>query len=480
MWDIETDSTWSPFDGAAMEGPPKGTVMPRIPCLQTTWKEWLALHPDTDVMVWDPWPTHTDARHGHGTIKWVGSAGVEPMFIGTIECGELDNRLAENAIILGVQAKGVARAYPLLEIRKGNNVVDDEIGGEEITLWAEPSSHTMGAYQRSLDGQTLTFQRQDGAFKDAETGSTWNIEGVATSGKLAGKRLTHADWHFMEWHTWSSYHRPSEIYVYPEGNKLEPEPADLARLVRDLRAAGCTVEPEAEYIYARLPLCAQRGLTASVDGKRLSFFVFRNENDASDYGAFREHATQAGIAAVESDPSDEDVYTDPTFAHRKPEAEISHSNLVNESAFLEIVENAIGGGADSGGEKTYREIFAALTAAGYEATVGGDSIEELVPDADFMNGYILPARAINGAWARIEGGRFMVIRFPDAASAEAYAAERGHRVAAGNVVFRSDPDGQYRVPFPVATFEVPDDKVEWSTLPENADFLAAATAAIGA
>ncbi len=106
MWDTETASVWSPFDGAAMEGPPKGTVMPRIPTLQTTWKEWLALHSDTDVLVWEPWPTHSDARHGHGSIKWVGSAGLEQMFLDTIECGELDTRLAENAIILGIQAKG--------------------------------------------------------------------------------------------------------------------------------------------------------------------------------------------------------------------------------------------------------------------------------------------------------------------------------------------------------------------------------------
>ena len=480
MWDTETNSVWSPFDGAAMEGPPRGTVMPRIPCLQTTWKEWLALHPDTDVLVWEPWPTHSDARHGHGSIKWVGSAGLEQMFLDTIQCGELDTRLPENALMLGIQAKGIARSYPLAEVRKGNNVIHDEIAGEEITVWAEPDSHTMGAYQRALDGQTLTFLRRDAAFKDEETGSTWNIEGVATAGPLEGKQLTHADWHFMEWHTWASYHRPSEIYSNPEDNRLEPEPADFVRLVRDLRAAGCTVEPEAEYLYARLPLCAQRGLTASVDGKRLSFFVFRNANDASDYGAFRDHATQAGIAAVESDPSDADVYTDENYAHRKPEAEIPHSNLVEETAFLEIVEQAIGGGkAGSGGEKSYQELFAALTASGYQATAGGDSSEELVHDTDFMNGYILPAKAINGAWARIKGDRFMVIRFTDAASAEEYAEQRGHRVAAGNVVFRSDPDGQYKVPFPIATFELPDDQVEWSTLPDDPDFWKAAKAAVG-
>jgi hypothetical protein len=480
MWDIESDSVWSPFDGAAMNGPVKGTVIPRVPTLQTTWKEWLALNPDTDVVVWEPWPTHSDARHGHGAIKWVGSAGLEQMFIDTIQCGELDTRLAENALIMGIQVKGTARAYPLAEVRKGNNVIHDEMQGDGITVWAEPDSHTMGAYQRNLDGQTLTFERSGGTFKDVETGSSWNILGIATDGPLQGKRLTHADWHFMEWHTWASYHRPSEIYENPEANRLAPEPADLARLVEDLGAAGYSVEPEGEYLYARLPLCAQRGLTAAVNGKRLSFFVFQNTNDASDYGGLRSHAAQAGIAAVESDPTDEDIFTDATYAQRKPEAEIPHSELIADSAFLAVVEQAIGGGGgDPDGEKSYQEIFAGLTEAGYQASAGGDSSEELVRDNDFMAGYILPAKAVNGAWARIKGDRFMVIRFIDAAAAEEFAGARAHRIAAGNVVFRSDPDGQYKIPFPVATIEMPDDQVEWSTLPEDPAFLEAAKGVVG-
>ncbi len=224
-----------------MEGPPQGTVMPRIPCLQTTWREWLALHPDTEVVIWEPWPTHTDARHGHGTIKWVGSPGVEELFTNTIEAGELDTRLPENALMLGTQAKGRARAYPLLEVRKGNNVINDELAGDQITVWAEPNSHTMGAYQRAIDGQTLEFAREGGAFKDKQTGSSWDIEGLATAGPMKGKQLTHADWHFMEWHTWSSYHRPSEIYTYPESSMCQPEPANLARLVKDLEVPSISV-----------------------------------------------------------------------------------------------------------------------------------------------------------------------------------------------------------------------------------------------
>lgn len=479
MWDIETNSVWSPFDGAAMNGPVKGTVMGRVPTLQTTWKEWLALHPGTDVVTWEPWPTHEDARHGHGTIKLVGSAGLEQMFMDTIQCGELDTRLPENEVIMGLQVGGLARAYPLAEVRKGNNVIHDEMNGDALTVWAEPASHTMGAYLRTLDGHILTFERSGGTVKDAETGSSWNILGEATDGELKGKSLTHVDWHFMEWHTWASYHRPSEIYVNLDKNTLEVEQADLAKLIADLRAAGYDVVPEGEFLYARLPLCAQRGLTALVNGKRLSFFIFQSIADASDYGTLKAQAAQAGIAAVESNPTDEDVFTDATYAERKPEADIDHSELIGDAGFLRLVEAAIGGAKPtSNGGQSYLELYGALTAAGYKTTAGGESTEELIHDEDFMVGYVLPAKAINGAWARINGDRFMVIRFAESDDAVDYADAREHRIAAGNVVFRSDPDGQYKIPFPVATLQLPDEAVEWSKLPDDPDFYAAAKKAV--
>ena len=72
----------------------------------------------------------------------------------------------------------------------------------------------------------------------------------------------------------------------------------------------------------------------------------------------------------------------------------------------------------------------------------------------------------------------MVIRFDDAVAADAYADARKHRMAAGNVVFRSDPDGQYKIPFPVATLQLPDDAVQWSKLPDDPDFHAAAEKAV--
>ncbi len=49
--DRETGSLWSQLEGKAVSGPMEGTPLSVIPSLQTTWKHWKELYPDTLVMV---------------------------------------------------------------------------------------------------------------------------------------------------------------------------------------------------------------------------------------------------------------------------------------------------------------------------------------------------------------------------------------------------------------------------------------------
>src|SRR5919201_1489485 len=44
-------------------------------------------------------------------------------------------------------------------------------------------------FERTVDGNVLTFSFRAGHFVDDQTGSTWDILGRATTGPLAGKRL---------------------------------------------------------------------------------------------------------------------------------------------------------------------------------------------------------------------------------------------------------------------------------------------------
>jgi hypothetical protein len=49
MVDVQTDSLWNQLTGEAFAGPLTGAVLVKLPMTVTTWGDWIARHPDTDV-----------------------------------------------------------------------------------------------------------------------------------------------------------------------------------------------------------------------------------------------------------------------------------------------------------------------------------------------------------------------------------------------------------------------------------------------
>lgn len=48
--DLQTSSIWNPFSGKGIEGPAKGAQLARIPVKILKWKDWLRVHPNSDVI----------------------------------------------------------------------------------------------------------------------------------------------------------------------------------------------------------------------------------------------------------------------------------------------------------------------------------------------------------------------------------------------------------------------------------------------
>ena len=67
--------------------------------------------------------------------------------------------------------------------------MNDTVGGETVVIFTRAAGPSGAAFRPSVDGERLTFDWTDGAYRDRETGSVWNLAGVATSGPLAGTGL---------------------------------------------------------------------------------------------------------------------------------------------------------------------------------------------------------------------------------------------------------------------------------------------------
>jgi hypothetical protein len=122
---------------------------------------------------------------------------------------------------------GVDVAYPL-DILAEAGVINDTQGGRDLAVFHKPgATSALGArmianaedvgstnvFDPNLNGQKLTFERDGDNFVDEQTGTTWNIQGQAIDGPLAGEQLTpvvHAD-HF--WFSWAAFRPDTIIYA---------------------------------------------------------------------------------------------------------------------------------------------------------------------------------------------------------------------------------------------------------------------------
>jgi hypothetical protein len=121
---------------------------------------------------------------------------------------------------------GDAVAYPYETLEK-IGVANDTVGGEAVVVFWQPgtvspldgattaSGRDIGAaaaFTRSVDGQTLTFASDNGALKDNETGSTWNVLGTAESGPLAGTQLAPVVSINHFWFSWAAFRPETRIF----------------------------------------------------------------------------------------------------------------------------------------------------------------------------------------------------------------------------------------------------------------------------
>lgn len=185
MVDHTTGSYWMQVSGEAIVGSLTGKRLVALPSQTTTWQLWQQQHPHTFVLsrdtgyqrnyTRDPFANYSDLLNETGRFAFPVSERAR------------DPRLDPGEVVLGVEAGGVQRAYPLERI--GDGVINDVMKDRAIVVFSRADGPTGAAYSPLVDGRTLTFTFVDGHFRDEATGSTWNLSGQAMEGELAGTQL---------------------------------------------------------------------------------------------------------------------------------------------------------------------------------------------------------------------------------------------------------------------------------------------------
>jgi hypothetical protein len=225
MYDRQTETLWSHFTGEPLYGALGAADLVSIPATIVGFGTWRQEHPDGLVL-----SRNTGASRNYGVNPYPGYDDVDSQPF--LFEGDVDGRFTAMTRVVGIETGdgSEAAAFPLLDLRE-RGVLTTTLGDREVVAFWVPGSTSAldadaigrgvdvgatGVFSSTMDGRELTFSAAtvaDGSaiITDDETGSTWNIFGVATDGEFTGRQLeqlVHID---TFWFAWIAFHPASAV-----------------------------------------------------------------------------------------------------------------------------------------------------------------------------------------------------------------------------------------------------------------------------
>lgn len=222
MFDRETESWWQQATGEAVVGEYAGTRLDFLPVNILGWERAKSLHPEVRVL---------SRKTGYGQYydyernPYAGyddpEGGPNPRFFS----GPRDDRLPPMERVVALDL-GEGWAAPYGDLRE-TRVVNDSVAGRPIAVfWASGVASPLdredvsrgreigqtAVFDRRAGGRTLSFRWEGGEFRDAETGSVWNLAGEAVEGELRGRRLTPVVHDNPFWFAWAAFYPETEVW----------------------------------------------------------------------------------------------------------------------------------------------------------------------------------------------------------------------------------------------------------------------------
>ncbi len=224
MYDRQTETWWQQATGEAIVGELLGTILEVVPAPLISWGAFKAAYPDGDVLSRD---TGFSRTYGSNPYYQYDDENSQPfLFYGP----QTPEDLPSMARVITIDLPGEAVAYPYTLLEQ-EIVINDVVGELHVAVFWQPGTASaldsgsiaegkdVGSattYERTVDGQELTFDYDGTDFIDQETGSKWNALGLAVEGELAGTQLKAVASINHFWFSWAAFRPETRIYGIDE------------------------------------------------------------------------------------------------------------------------------------------------------------------------------------------------------------------------------------------------------------------------
>ncbi len=210
-YDRKTGSNWTQMGNQCVNGELIGKEIATYQVVETTWKTWKKMFPDSKVM-----SKSTGFNRNYGQYPYGDYRTNNDYLIFSID--PVDNRLLQKTRVLGVIGTGRAKVYEIDQLDDVITVVHDSFDGTSLVVAGSKTDNFMVAFDRKLnDGTMLDFEAVQGggeAIMLDQEGNQWNLFGEAISGPRSGEKLNSTNAFIGYWMAWGAFYPMPNIYKF--------------------------------------------------------------------------------------------------------------------------------------------------------------------------------------------------------------------------------------------------------------------------
>ena len=214
MRDQETGSYWQQISGLAIAGPLKGRQLTLVLSDELNFATWKAEQPLGTVLKDVP-----EYASEYEVKDWDVHMASARTVIDFPEHG-----MKSRDLILGIRTPDASRAFLYEQVIR-EKLVKDRLGAEPVLLIVGGDDQSVRAFRDGIPGLEgapdfyRVAAKQPGPFMlDAETGSEWNFQGCAVSGKAKGMCLERIPMLKDYWFDWRNYNPQTTVW---RGNRRD-------------------------------------------------------------------------------------------------------------------------------------------------------------------------------------------------------------------------------------------------------------------
>jgi len=206
MYDRDSDSYWPQMFLRSASGNKKGAKLSLKPMLETTWKNWKSLFPNSLVVNSSTGFSQNYNNYPYGRYKTCNSQDCRDFIYFPVET--LDDRLPAKERVLSIITQSKQKAYVISSFGAAR-VINETIAGEKFAIIVSGNENIAIAFETNDDLTIQSWNPSNGSIILRDTqGNRWNILGKSLSN---GTNLEAANAFISYWFSQAAFYPDTEI-----------------------------------------------------------------------------------------------------------------------------------------------------------------------------------------------------------------------------------------------------------------------------